>query len=390
MILKLLVLCTLMCSGFAATEDHSEEANLGGSSSSSDPHYDQKRIRVTESDDEGTNENDSDAENELVFPNLNGTTPLKKQRRGARVIESDDEEEGAYQYETAPQKAARLIRERKSMQEIQAAFPDVTNKNRIRHILEAIRQNLFNNEEDITYSEEIRKGLNQTALTDEPEAHLIKFADLVRRGKNLEEIEAEFPDANRKTLYTYASKAKTAGLLPVDATEYLDSRVELAYHHQIRDLVLRGRSLAELFAFYAEKSAACYHYRTGEALETPWEELEENEKKARLNRVFGELYEKGYLTTKHTAYLKMPDTVIGRNGETKDKILSFLNDAAARKLKAGSKAQLSELFNASAFKQIRSIKASTFNEHIKQMQEANTIPQATLSYMATCKGRTRR
>jgi hypothetical protein len=149
------------------------------------------------------------------------------------------------------------------------------------------------------------------------------------------------------TTRVYKSRAKDAGLLTTDDVLYLNQIEEKKYYLGLCKLVKEKKPIDEIYSFCTER-------------QVDWVTniVDEQEKKLRLNRIFAKTYERVWLTPKDTEYLKMPKTVIGRNGDTKEKIFSFLEERSS---------------------------GTPITGHIKTLEEEQRITPEITSFLELCK-----
>lgn len=92
------------------------------------------------------------------------------------------------------------------------------------------------------------------------------------------------------------------------------------------------------------------------------------EQKLRLNTIINKCYKNKLLKPKDALYLKAEAVVIGRRGNTKEKILAFLKERSNGS-PTKSVIKLLEEFNKSPQKQDRRISRSTFYDHVSEMMQ---------------------
>lgn len=171
-------------------------------------------------------------------------------------------------------------------------------------------------------------------------------------------------------VYSAMHDARKAGMLTLEDTDYL--RDEKTYQAKITQAVRRKASLNTIYAI-------CRTYGS-EWVDNP----SESDKKLRLNRIFGVLYQQGKLETKDTNYLKRPKTVIGRRGDTKERIKRFLTDRSSRAPTSTLQA-LTDEFNASRFSAQRPILRITFTDHVREMVKRKTLSKKLEKFFDQCK-----
>lgn len=175
-----------------------------------------------------------------------------------------------------------------------------------------------------------------------------------------------------RATYSQTSRLQQQGLLNKEDFEHLNPRTHTDYGSGLVELIKAKTPLQGIYDFCAAHEASW----TG----NPDEKI----KRSRLRGFFNIYYEKGDLTSDDTAYLKLPNTVIDRNGNTKQKILGFLQEKSQQAPTETLKELLAE-FNRSDFQASREIVYSTFREHIEELDKKGRLSPEIQSFVRLCK-----
>lgn len=173
-----------------------------------------------------------------------------------------------------------------------------------------------------------------------------------------EELEVLF-NLSPDSFTGYLSRAIILGFLTHEDTRYLDNR---QFYFQVAEAIKIKTPLNTILESFNIKN------------------------KPRLNRIISKLYEKELLRSDQTQYLKANKTVIGKNGETKDKILKFLEFSHTGP-ETETIIELANHFNNSVFKLSRPITPSTFSEHVKELTEQGKLSQGIMDFYERCKNK---
>ncbi|MBY0462227.1 MAG: hypothetical protein K2Q34_03485 [Alphaproteobacteria bacterium] len=178
-----------------------------------------------------------------------------------------------------------------------------------------------------------------------------------------------------RTVVICLSDLGRAGLLTQEELKSVNLVEQRKFHHEIVELIRQRKTVEEILKFCKQHEVNPSKEKTDNYLSRHY-----------LTGMFKEFYDSGELTSNDTAYLKLKGSVVGRRGETSDKIAEFIKIRSSG-LPTATRLELAQEFNDFAWEKynIRAISIATFVEHVNKLIKKRMLNQEQSKFFDACK-----